>query len=94
MRGVGPRRRKLHRAGAGAQPRGGGELPARAGELVHLDIKKLARFRRRTCVVSKAKRMVEASIALFARFAYSMLRSAFMYQESGPKNVLRRSPSA
>src|SRR4029453_5157704 len=29
----------------------------------------LARFRRRTCVVSKAKRMVEASIALFARFA-------------------------
>ena len=29
----------------------------------------LARFRRRTCVVSRAKRMVEASIALFARFA-------------------------
>src|SRR4051812_12716645 len=29
----------------------------------------LARFRRRTGVVSKAKRMVEASIALFARFA-------------------------
>ena len=29
----------------------------------------LARFRRRTCVVSKAVRMVEASIALFARFA-------------------------
>src|SRR4051794_37427791 len=29
----------------------------------------LARFRRRTCVVSKAKRTVEASIALFARFA-------------------------
>src|SRR3954449_9273208 len=29
----------------------------------------LARFRRRTCVVSKAERMVEASIALFARFA-------------------------
>jgi insertion element IS1 protein InsB len=29
----------------------------------------LARFRRRTCVVSKAKRMVEASIAPFARFA-------------------------
>ena len=28
----------------------------------------LARFRRRTCVVSKAVRMVEASIALFARF--------------------------
>src|SRR3712207_8982543 len=28
----------------------------------------LARFRGRTCVVSKAKRMVEASIALFARF--------------------------
>ena len=28
----------------------------------------LARFRRRTCVVSRAKRMVEASIALFARF--------------------------
>src|SRR3954453_5361154 len=28
----------------------------------------LARFRRRTCVVSKAARMVEASIALFARF--------------------------
>src|SRR3954471_18711914 len=29
----------------------------------------LARFRRRTCVVSRAERMVEASIALFARFA-------------------------
>jgi insertion element IS1 protein InsB len=29
----------------------------------------LARFRRRTCMVSKAVRMVEASIALFARFA-------------------------
>src|SRR3954464_5709786 len=29
----------------------------------------LARFRRRTCVVSRAARMVEASIALFARFA-------------------------
>ena len=29
----------------------------------------LARFRRRTCVVSRAVRMVEASIALFARFA-------------------------
>jgi insertion element IS1 protein InsB len=28
----------------------------------------LARFRRRTCVVSKAVRMVNASIALFARF--------------------------
>jgi insertion element IS1 protein InsB len=28
----------------------------------------LARFRRRTCVVSRAKRMVEVSIALFARF--------------------------
>ena len=28
----------------------------------------LARFRRRTGVVSKAKRMVEASFALFARF--------------------------
>ena len=28
----------------------------------------LARFRRRTCVVSRAGRMVEASIALFARF--------------------------
>ena len=28
----------------------------------------LARFRRRTCVVSRAKRMVDASIALFARF--------------------------
>ena len=28
----------------------------------------LARFRRRTCVVSRAVRMVEASIALFARF--------------------------
>ena len=28
----------------------------------------LARFRRRTCVVSKAVRMVEASVALFARF--------------------------
>ena len=27
-----------------------------------------ARFRRRTCVVSRAVRMVEASIALFARF--------------------------
>jgi insertion element IS1 protein InsB len=29
----------------------------------------LARFRRRTCVVSRAERMVEAPIALFARFA-------------------------
>lgn len=28
----------------------------------------LARFRRRTCVVSRAKRMVEVSMALFARF--------------------------
>ena len=28
----------------------------------------LARFRRRTCVVSRAARMVEASIALFVRF--------------------------
>ena len=28
----------------------------------------LARFRRRTCVVSRAVRMVDASIALFARF--------------------------
>ncbi len=28
----------------------------------------LARFRRRTCVVSRAVRMVEASIALFVRF--------------------------
>ena len=28
----------------------------------------LARFRRRTCVVSRAVRMVEASVALFARF--------------------------
>ena len=28
----------------------------------------LARFRRRTCVVSKAKRMVDASIALFVHF--------------------------
>ena len=28
----------------------------------------LARFRRRTCVVSRAARMVEASIALLARF--------------------------
>jgi insertion element IS1 protein InsB len=28
----------------------------------------LARFRRRTCVVSKAVRMVDASIALFVRF--------------------------
>jgi len=31
----------------------------------------LARFRRRTCVVSKAVRMVDASIALFARFGDS-----------------------
>jgi insertion element IS1 protein InsB len=31
----------------------------------------LARFRRRTCVVSRAIPMVEASIALFARFADS-----------------------
>jgi insertion element IS1 protein InsB len=30
---------------------------------------RLARFRCRTCVVSKAARMVEASIALFVRFA-------------------------
>jgi insertion element IS1 protein InsB len=29
----------------------------------------LARFRRRPCAVSRAVRMVEASIALFARFA-------------------------
>ena len=29
----------------------------------------LARFRRRSFVVSKTKRMVDASIALFARFA-------------------------
>jgi len=29
----------------------------------------LARFRRRSIVVSKAKRMVDVSIALFARFA-------------------------
>src|SRR5690349_22022224 len=28
----------------------------------------LARFRRRTCVASKAERMVDASIALFVRF--------------------------
>ena len=28
----------------------------------------LARFRRRTCVVSRAERMVDASIALFVRF--------------------------
>jgi insertion element IS1 protein InsB len=28
----------------------------------------LARFRRRTCVVSKARRMVDASIALLVRF--------------------------
>ena len=31
----------------------------------------LARFRRRTCVVSRAVRMVEASIAPFARFGDS-----------------------
>ena len=31
----------------------------------------LARFRRRTCVVSRAIRMVEASIALFVRFSDS-----------------------
>ena len=31
----------------------------------------LARFRRRTCVVSRAKRMVEVSIALFVRFGDS-----------------------
>jgi hypothetical protein len=31
----------------------------------------LVRFRRRTCVVSKAVRMVEASIALFVRFGDS-----------------------
>src|SRR3954469_1229661 len=31
----------------------------------------LARFRRRTCVVSKAERMVDASIALFVRFGDS-----------------------
>ena len=31
----------------------------------------LARFRRRTCVVSRAERMVEASIALFVRFGDS-----------------------
>jgi insertion element IS1 protein InsB len=32
----------------------------------------LARFRRRTCVVSRAVRMVEASIALFVRFGDSV----------------------
>jgi insertion element IS1 protein InsB len=32
---------------------------------------RLARFRRRTCVVSKAKRMVDASIASFVRFGDS-----------------------
>ena len=32
----------------------------------------LARFRRRTCVVSKALHMVEASIALFVRFGDSV----------------------
>ncbi len=32
---------------------------------------RLARFRRRTCVVSRAERMVEASIALFVRFGDS-----------------------
>ena len=32
----------------------------------------LARFRRRTCVVSRAERMVEASIALFVRFGDSV----------------------
>ena len=31
----------------------------------------LARFRRRTCVVSRAVRMVEASVALFVRFGDS-----------------------
>jgi insertion element IS1 protein InsB len=31
----------------------------------------LARFRRRTCVVSKVERMVDASIALFVRFGDS-----------------------
>ena len=31
----------------------------------------LARFRRRTCVVSRAVRMLEASIALFVRFGDS-----------------------
>ena len=30
----------------------------------------LARFRRRTCVVSKAVRVVDASIALFVRFGF------------------------
>jgi insertion element IS1 protein InsB len=32
---------------------------------------RLARFRRRTCVVSKAVRMADASIALFVRFGDS-----------------------
>ena len=32
----------------------------------------LARFRRRTCVVSKAERMVDASIALFVRVGDSV----------------------
>jgi insertion element IS1 protein InsB len=32
---------------------------------------RLARFRRRTCVVSRAERMVDASIALFVRFGDS-----------------------
>ena len=35
----------------------------------------LARFRRRSIVVSKAKRMVDVSIALFARFAGNSRRS-------------------
>jgi insertion element IS1 protein InsB len=33
---------------------------------------RLARFRRRTCVVSRAVRMVDASIALFVRFGDSV----------------------
>ena len=38
-----------------------------------------ARFRRRTCVVSRAERMVEALIALFARLASTPAESTNFY---------------
>ena len=40
----------------------------------------LARFRRRSIVVSKAKRMVDVSIALFARFAGNNRITDLLYQ--------------
>jgi len=57
----------------------------------------LARFRRRSIVVSKAKRMVDVSIALFARFAgnnrisdliiYANLSPSFLAQSAGMRGI-------